>query len=128
MIFRTSCIGFKSRESPGYSKADVPLISRMCFAALGLIQRALPCINTYSFCILYWHANGQDLNPVQEVWNIMKKRCESLPNNKFGPLWYSVRRNKSFNRMICQPAFRQNTKPEVTPQCFQACLPNEGTH
>ena len=31
----SSCIGFKSRESPGHSKKDIPLISILCFANLG---------------------------------------------------------------------------------------------
>ena len=28
--------------------------------------------------------------------------------------------------MKCQPTFWQNTKPEVTPQCFKTRLPHEG--
>ena len=57
MVFQTSYIGLKSRESPGHSKTGVPLISGMCFANLGLIQRTLSCINSNSFRILYWHAD-----------------------------------------------------------------------
>ena len=53
MIFQTSCIGLKSRESLGHLKTDVPLISRMCFTDLRLIQKTLPCIKTNSFGILY---------------------------------------------------------------------------
>ena len=122
MIFQTSRIGFNSRESPGHSKTDVPLISRMYFANLGLIQRTLPSINTYSFRILYWHVNCHDLNLIEEVWNIMKS-CESLPDNKFSPLWYSVWRNKSSNCMMkCQHTFWRNKKPEVIPQCFKTCF------
>ena len=79
MISQTSCIGFKSRESPGHSKTGIPPISRMCFADLGLIQRTVTCINTSSFGTLYWHL-FHDLNPIEELWNIMK-RCQSLPNN-----------------------------------------------
>ena len=36
-----------------------------------------------------------DLKPMEEFWNIMKRRCELLPNNIFSPLWYSIQRNKS---------------------------------
>ena len=36
MIFQSSCIGFKSRESPGHSKTDIPLISIMCYADLNI--------------------------------------------------------------------------------------------
>ena len=39
MIFKSSCLGIKSRKSPGHSKTDVPLISMIgmntksiCFA------------------------------------------------------------------------------------------------
>ena len=90
MIFKTSSIWFKSRESPGHSKTDGPLISRMCFADLGLIRRKLPCINTESFRILYWHVNFHDLNTIEEVLNMWL-----LPNNKFNPLLYSMRMDKS---------------------------------
>ena len=85
MIFQTSSIGFKSKESPGHSKTGVLLISRIRFADLELLQRSLPCIYTCtnSFHILDWSGSFSDLNPVEEVWNIMKRRCESLPNNKF---------------------------------------------
>ena len=62
---------------------DVPLISRICLADIGLIQRTFPCINATSFRILYWHDNFHDLNLIEEVWNIIKRRCEPLPNNKF---------------------------------------------
>ena len=86
MTFKTYCIGFKSRESLGHSNTDVPLISKMCFAVL--IQRSLPCTCTNSFRIIV-------LNPREDVWNIMERSCESLPNNKFRSLWYSVRRNKT---------------------------------
>ena len=61
----------------------------MCYAVLESIKRTLPCINTNVFRILYWHVNFYDLNHIEEVWN------ESLPNNEFSPLWYSVRRDKS---------------------------------
>ena len=36
MIFQSSCIGFKSSESPGHSKTDIPLISIMCYADLDI--------------------------------------------------------------------------------------------
>ena len=44
MITQTSHVGIKSRESQGHSKTDIPLISRICFADLGLIQRTLPLL------------------------------------------------------------------------------------
>ena len=48
------------------------------------------------------------------------KSCVSLPNNKFRPLWYIVRRNKTRNCMMkYQPTFWQNTKPEVTPSVLK---------
>ena len=67
MIFQTSCIVFKSRESQGHSKSDVPLISRMSFVDLGSMQRKLSCINTNYFRIIYWHVNFLDLNHIEEV-------------------------------------------------------------
>ena len=29
-----------------------------------------------------WPGNSADLNPIEEVWNIMKKKSGKLPNNK----------------------------------------------
>ena len=51
VIFQSSSIGFKSRESPGHSKTDIPLISIICFADLGYIQKH--CLAFIR--ILYWH-------------------------------------------------------------------------
>ena len=34
-------------------------------------------------------------NQIEEVWLIMISGCEALPNNKFSPLWYYVKRDKS---------------------------------
>ena len=49
-------------------------------------------LHKYYFDILYWHVHCPDLNTIEEVWNITKRRCESLPSNKFSPLSPSVRR------------------------------------
>ena len=48
-----------------------------------------------AFCGLRINTKAVALHTVytllaEEVWNIIKRRCESLPNNKFSPLWYSV--------------------------------------
>ena len=43
-------------------------------------------LHKYNFGILYWHVNFNDLNTIKGVWNITKKRCESVPNNKCSPL------------------------------------------
>ena len=51
----------------------------------------LPDPRSYIFCILDLPGNFPDLNAMEEVGNIMKGRCESLPNNKFSPLWYFCR-------------------------------------
>ena len=51
------------------------------------------CINTTSFDILYWHVNFHDLNPIEEVLNITKRRYVSLLNNKFSPLSPSVKQS-----------------------------------
>ena len=29
-----------------------------------------------------WPGNSEDLTPIEEVWNIMKKKSGKLPNNK----------------------------------------------
>ena len=29
-----------------------------------------------------WPGNSEDLTPIEEVWNIMKKKSAKLPNNK----------------------------------------------
>ena len=29
-----------------------------------------------------WQGNSADLTPIEEVWNIMKKKSVKLPNNK----------------------------------------------
>ena len=86
MILQTSYIGFKSWESPGHSKTNVPLISRLYFTYFGFKQRTLPCIITNAFHILYWYVNFRDLNPIEEVWSNIKRRCESLPINKISPI------------------------------------------
>ena len=54
---------FKSEESPGHSNTDIPLISRMCFV----------------FCASFIGL----LNSLKRIGisNIMKRRCETLPNN-----------------------------------------------
>ena len=31
-----------------------------------------------------WPSNSADLTPIEEVWNIMKKKSIKLPNNKKG--------------------------------------------
>ena len=74
--YKTSGVGFKSRESPGHLKTDVPLIAKVCFADLGLIQRTLPCRKkTNSFRILYWYVT---MHGFEGVLYVMKRRCESL--------------------------------------------------
>ena len=45
------------------------------------------------FGILYWHVNFHDLNPIEEVLNITKRRYVSLLNNKFSPLSPSVKQS-----------------------------------
>ena len=32
--------------------------------------------------MLDWPGNSADLTPIEEVWNIMKKKYVTLPNNK----------------------------------------------
>ena len=86
MIFKSSCLGIKSRKSPGHSNTDVPLISM-----IGMNTKNI-ALNKYYFDILYWHVNFHDLIAIEEVWN---RRCESLSNNKFSPLSPSVRRRQS---------------------------------
>ena len=89
MIFKFSCLGIKSRKSPGHSKTDVPLIS-----IIGMNTKNI-CLHKYHFDILYWHVNFRDLIAIEEVWNITKRRFESLSNNKFSQLSPSVRRKQS---------------------------------
>ena len=48
--------------------------------------------------VLDWPGNSPDLNPIEEVWNIMKKKSGKLPNNRkrlwdnICNLWYSIPR------------------------------------
>ena len=49
------------------------------------------CIILLVFDILYWHVNFHDLNPIEEVLNITKRRYVSLLNNKLSPLSPSVK-------------------------------------
>ena len=34
-----------------------------------------------------WPGNLADLTPIEEIWNIMKKKYVKLPNNKKKKLW-----------------------------------------
>ena len=36
--------------------------------------------------MLDWPGNSADLTPIEEVWNIMKKKYFKLPNNKIKTL------------------------------------------
>ena len=37
-----------------------------------------------------WPSNSADLNPIEEVWNIMKKKFGKLPHNKKKKLWNNI--------------------------------------
>ena len=45
-----------------------------------------------------WSGNSADLTPIEEVWNIMKKKSGKLPNNKkkrkynICNIWYGIHR------------------------------------
>ena len=39
-------------------------------------------ITERSVNVFDWPGNSADLNPIEEVWNIMKKKSGKLPNNK----------------------------------------------
>ena len=78
MILKSSCLGIKSRKSPGHSKTDVPLTSK-----IGMNTKNI-ALHKYYFDILYWHVTFHDLIAVEEVSNI-SKRCESFSNNIFSP-------------------------------------------
>ena len=89
MMFQTCCIWFKSRKSPGHSNTDVTLIKEnvknvFCGFRINTKNIAVHSIdmNMYInfFRILYWHVNFYNLNPIEEVCNVKKRRCESLPN------------------------------------------------
>ena len=51
------------------------------------------CIILLVFDILYWHVSFHDLNPIEEVLNITKRRYVSLLNNKLNPLSPSVKQS-----------------------------------
>ena len=51
------------------------------------------CIILLVLDILYWHVNFHDLNPLEEVLNITKRRYVSLLNDKLSPLSPSVKQS-----------------------------------
>ena len=51
-------------------------------------------LHKYYFSHHFWHVNFHYLPNIEEVSNITKKRCESLPENRFSQLSPSVRRKK----------------------------------
>ena len=55
-----------------------------------------------------WPGNSEDLTPIEEVWNIMKKKSGKLPKNKIKlwnnicNLWYGIHKetvNKLYDEM-----------------------------
>ena len=42
-------------------------------------------VNVYA-----WPGNSVDLIPIEEVWNIMKRKSGKLPNNKKKKLWNNI--------------------------------------
>ena len=50
--------------------------------------------------VLPWPGNSPDLNPIEKVWDIMKKQTNKTPNNKakfwenITSLWYSINRKE----------------------------------
>ena len=88
-IFRSSCMGFKASELPVHSKTDIHLISMFCGFRINTKNIALHKYASFIGVLISMTYT------IEEVWNITTGRCESLPNNQFSPLWYSVWRNKS---------------------------------
>ena len=50
--------------------------------------------------VLPWPGNSPDLNPIEKVWDIMKKQTNKTPNKKakfwenITSLWYSINRKE----------------------------------
>ena len=63
MIFKSSCIGLKSKGSPGHSKTDIPLMSIIMIVLCGFRTHSKNIVlHKYHFGILYWHVQFHDLN------------------------------------------------------------------
>ena len=45
-------------------------------------QSTLRYIKERGVYVFDWPGNSADLTPIEEVWNIMKKKSVKLPNNK----------------------------------------------